>query len=228
MMVQFPADRYEIVWDEFEKPYFQTLITELKQRTLQWEQIYPVGSEIFRAFEATPLQTVKVVILWQDPYHGDGQAHGLSFSVPDEVPMPPSLKNIAKELQAEYWIKLQNGNLTRRAEQWVLLLNAILTVKAHEAASHHKLWREQFTNSVIHRLSQHHDHLVFLLRWNFARSKKKLIDTTKHLVLETSHPSPLSAHQWFLWSGHFRAANEWLEKYWKKQIERVEKITMAP
>lgn len=220
-MVQFPQDWSVVVWDEFEKPYFHTLIDELKKRKMKWEQIYPAGPDIFRAFWTTPVETVKVVLLGQDPYHGDGQAHGLSFSVPDGVAMPPSLKNIAKELHAEYWANLKNGNLTTRAEQWVLLLNAILTVKAHEAASHHKLWREQFTDNVIHRLSQHHDHLVFCLRWNFARSKKTLIDTTKHLVLEAPHPSPLSAHQWFLWCGHFRTANEWLEKWWKKQIERV-------
>jgi uracil-DNA glycosylase len=220
-MIQFPSDWNDIVWDEFEKEYFQTLIVALKKRKAQWEQMFPQGSDIFRTFWSTPLQSVKVVILWQDPYHGDGQAHGLSFSVPDGVTMPPSLKNIAKELYSEYWTTLHNWNLTWRAEQWVLLLNAILTVKAHEAASHHKLWREQFTDSVIHRLSQHHDHLVFCLRGNFARSKKTLIDTTKHLILEASHPSPLSAHQGFLWCGHFRAANEWLEKHWKKQIERV-------
>ena len=222
VMVHFPSDWQALVGEEFEKPYFQALVTELKQRKWQWEQLFPPGPDIFRAFWSTPLETVKVVILWQDPYHGDGQAHGLSFSVPDWVPPPPSLKNIFKEIEQSLDIPApKTWNLTHRAEQWVLLLNAILTVKAHEATSHHKLWREQFTDSVIHRLSQHHDHLVFLLRWNFARSKKTLINTTKHLVLEAPHPSPLSAHQWFLWCGHFRATNEWLGKHWKKQIERV-------
>lgn len=221
-MIQFPPDWYALVWEEFEKPYFQSLIQQLKRRKADWEIIYPAGADIFRAFWTTPLASVKVIILWQDPYHGDGQAHWLSFSVPDGVPVPPSLKNIYKEIEQSLGIPVpKTWNLTSRAEQWVLLLNAILTVKAHEAASHHRLWREQFTDSVMHRLSQHHDHLVFCLRWNFARSKKSLIDTTKHLILEAPHPSPLSAHQWFLWCDHFRIANEWLEKHWKKQIERV-------
>lgn len=225
-MVDFPPDRQELVWAEFEKSYFQSLISELKQRKSRGEHIYPAGADIFRAFRATPLDTVNVIILWQDPYHWAWQAHGLSFSVPAWVALPPSLKNIYKELIDEFWwVMPSSGDLTKRTQQGVLLLNAILTVQAGLPASHHGLWREQFTDTVIEQLSVRKSWLVFLLRGNFARSKKVLIDTTKHLVLEAPHPSPFSVHSGFFWCGHFKKTNEWLLNQNKDVIQWVESVT---
>lgn len=222
-MIHFPPDWWELVWAEFEKPYFQSLISELKQRKAKGEHIYPAGVDIFRAFRVTPVDTVNVIILWQDPYHGYGQAHGLSFSVPAWVALPPSLKNIYKELIDEFWwVMPSSGDLTKRTQQGVLLLNAILTVQAGLPASHHGLWREQFTDTVIEQLSSHKSWLVFLLRGNFARSKKVLIDTTKHLILEAPHPSPFSAYSGFFWCGHFKKTNLRLEQQGKKPIVWLE------
>lgn len=221
-MVDFPEDRYSLVGAEFEKPYFRSLITELKQRKAAWEQMYPAWADIFRAFSLTSVANCKVIILWQDPYHGLGQAHGLSFSVPDGVAVPPSLHNIYKEIVDELWWSIPNTwNLTSRAEQWVLLLNAILTVKAHSPASHHGLGREQFTDAVIANISANKDHCVFLLRWNFAKSKKSLIDSNKHLILEAPHPSPFSAHSGFFGCGHFAKTNEYLSVNGKEIIQRL-------
>lgn len=221
-MIDFPADRSLLVWDEFEKPYFQSLVSELKIRKEKWEVIYPAWSNIFHAFQSTPLNEVNVVILWQDPYHGVGQAHGLSFSVPEWVTTPPSLKNIYKELISEFgWVSPSSGDLTSWTKQGVVLLNAILTVQATLPASHHGLWREQFTDTVIQKLSDQKSWLVFLLRGNFARSKKVLIDTKKHLILEAPHPSPFSAHSGFFWCGHFLKTNERLEANQKKTIQRL-------
>jgi uracil-DNA glycosylase len=218
-MVHFPEDRASLVGEEFEKPYFLSLTANLKERKAAGENIYPAWADIFRAFRATPIDKVKVIILWQDPYHGAGQAHGLSFSVPDGVALPPSLRNIYKELIDEFGGTMPlTGNLTHRTEQGVLLLNAILTVTAWFPASHHGLWREQFTDSVIGRLSEEKQWLVFLLRGSFAKSKKPLIDTTKHLVLEAAHPSPFSAHSGFFWCTHFLQTNKWLEEQWKEPI----------
>lgn len=208
-MVHFPEDWFALVGEEFTKPYFQTLIENLKTRKAAGETIYPPWADIFRAFRLTPFEQVKIVILGQDPYHGPWQAHGLSFSVPDGIPVPPSLKNIYQEIYNELWgILPTTGNLTSWATQGVLLLNAILTVQAHMPASHHGLGREQFTDTVIATLSAQKEHCVFLLWGNFAKSKKSLIDTTKHLVLEAPHPSPFSAHSWFFGCGHFSATNQ--------------------
>lgn len=221
-MVDFPQDWSELVGEEFEKPYFQSLVTELKQRKQRWETIYPAGTDIFRAFWLTPLDSLQVVLLGQDPYHGPWQAHGLSFSVPDTVRCPPSLQNIFKELSAEFGSSIpESGNLSEWAREWVLLLNAILTVTAHQPASHHGLWREQFTDAVITRVSEHKTAVVFLLWGAYARSKKHLIDSSKHLILEAPHPSPFSAHSGFFGCDHFRQTNEWLITHGGKPIQWV-------
>ena len=220
--VQIHPSRYEHLHSEFEQPYFSPikdfLISEKKAR----KQIFPTGSNIFKAFDLTPWDAVKVVILGQDPYHGDGQAMWLSFSIPSTIPKPPSLLNIYKELAQEYpaYDINQSGDLTRRAEQWVLLLNSILTVRAHEAASHSKIGRQQFTDAVIRKLSEEKEWVVFLLRGNYAISKQSLIDMSKHLVLTGVHPSPLSASRGWFGCNHFRLANEYLKKNNQEAINR--------
>lgn len=172
---------------------------------------YPPQQDLFAAFRLTPLHDVKVVILGQDPYHGEGQAHGLSFSVQDGVKLPPSLRNIYKEIAAETGADMpKSGNLTRWAEQGVLLLNTVLTVRPDAAASHQNRGWEAVTDEAIRAVSEHNKHVVFLLWGSHAQKKKALIDATKHLVLEAPHPSPLSAHRGFLGCGHFTRANDYL------------------
>jgi uracil-DNA glycosylase len=175
---------------------------------------YPAGNQIFEAFNQTPFDKVKVVLLGQDPYHGPGQAHGLSFSVNDGVPFPPSLKNIFKALQVDYpgYEIPKNGNLTHWARQGVLLLNATLTVRANEAGSHQKKGWEEFTDEVIRMLNLERTHLVFMLWGAYAQSKSNLIDSSKHLVLKAVHPSPLSAHRGFFECKHFSLCNKYLEE----------------
>jgi len=181
---------------------------------------YPPSHQIFNAFYSTPLNKVKVVILGQDPYHGSGQAHGLSFSVPDGVKQPPSLQNIFKELQSDIGCPIpKHGNLTPWAKQGVLLLNAVLTVRANEPASHQSKGWEQFTDHVILKLQTTRMHLVFLLWGKFAQSKKSLIDTSRHLVLEAAHPSPFSANSGFFGCAHFSKANEFLIQHHEVPIE---------
>lgn len=193
---------------EFEKPYFAALVRFLHQEKDAGKKIYPPGSLIFKAFELTPVDQVKVVILGQDPYHEYGQAMGLSFSVPDGVPAPPSLKNIFKEIEDELGIKMSGRpNLENWARQGVLLLNSILTVRSGEAASHSGIGWQQFTDAVISYLSANRQGIIFLLWGNYARSKKVLIDSSKHYVLEAAHPSPL-ARGAFFGCGHFKRANE--------------------
>jgi len=173
--------------------------------------IYPPGSLIFNAFNTTPIDNVKVVILGQDPYHGPGQAHGLCFSVSDGVPPPPSLVNIFKELSSDTGVAIPNhGNLTKWAEQGVLLLNASLTVRAAEPMSHSQIGWAEFTNNVIKKISEQKEHVVFMLWGKFAQEKQVLIDETKHLVLKAAHPSPLSAYNGFFGCRHFSKANEYL------------------
>lgn len=219
-MVDFPADRYELVGTEFEQPYFLSLKDFLKKRKQQWVTIYPPWWDIFRAFRLTPVETVKVVLLGQDPYHGVDQAHGLSFSVPEGMPLPPSLKNIFHEIIDEYGGTMpKSWNLTFRAEQGVLLLNAMLTVEAGQPASHQQIWWQQFTDTVIHRLSEEKNGIVFLLWGAFAKSKRALIDTTKHIVLEAAHPSPFSARNGFFGCNHFRLTNEYLELQGRTPIQ---------
>ena len=183
---------------EFEKPYFAGLVSYLHEQKASGATIYPPGSAIFRAFELTPVDKVKVVILGQDPYHNPGQAMGLSFSVPAGVPAPPSLKNVFKEIESDLGIRMSGSpDLTPWAEQGVLLLNAILTVRAGEAASHRGKGWELFTDAVIKYISDNCDGVVFLLWGGFARNKRGLIDTSRHYVLEAAHPSPLAGGAFF-------------------------------
>ena len=204
---------------EFDKPYFAALARYLHQEKAMGKTIYPPGGEIFKAFELTPVDKVKAVILGQDPYHGYGQAMGLSFSVPDNVPAPPSLKNIFKEIEDDLGIRMSGRtNLEGWARQGVLLLNAILTVEAGMAASHSKIGWEPFTDAVISYLSANRSGIVFLLWGNFARSKKVLIDTSRHYVLEAAHPSPL-ARGAFFGCRHFSKTNEILVSEGKAPID---------
>jgi uracil-DNA glycosylase len=203
----------EHIGAEFDKPYMQTLKSFLKNEKEKGKIIYPKGDDIFNALNTTPFEKLRVVILGQDPYHGEGQAHGLSFSVPDGIKPPPSLMNIYKELVQEYNIPIpKSGNLTRWAEQGVLLLNATLTVEHSLAGSHQNKGWEIFTDAIIRAINDHHSHIVFMLWGSYAQKKGAFIDRTKHLVLEAPHPSPLSAHRGFFGCGHFKAANAYLEK----------------
>ena len=184
---------------EFEKPYFASLVRFLHEEKTAGKKIFPPGSQIFRAFDLTPVDKVKVVILGQDPYHGPGQAHGLSFSVPDNMPAPPSLKNIFKEIESDLGVRMSGyPNLEKWARQGVLLLNAVLTVRNGEAASHSKIGWEQFTDAVIKYISDNCEGVVFMLWGNFAKTKKELLKNPKHLVLESAHPSPFSARNAFV------------------------------
>lgn len=201
----------ERLGNEFAQPYFSQL-TDFVRHEYATTTCYPPGRLIFNAFNLCPFDSVKVVIIGQDPYHEAGQAMGLSFSVPDGVAMPPSLQNIFKEIEGDLGIGVpQSGNLTRWAEQGVLLLNATLTVRAHQAGSHQRHGWERFTDAAISRLSEGRDHLVFILWGGYARSKASLIDRSRHLVLESVHPSPLSANRggWF-GNHHFSRCNEYL------------------
>ena len=195
---------------EFQKPYFLQL-TDFVRKEYQTTRCFPPGGQIFNAFDQTPFNDVKVVILGQDPYHGDGQAHGLCFSVCDGIAFPPSLRNIFQEIQAETGAPIPtSGNLTRWAKQGVFLLNTCLTVRAHQAFSHSGRGWETFTDAVISKLSAERQGLVFLLWGAPAGRKAKLIDATKHLILQCAHPSPLSAYRGFFGCGHFNDANKYL------------------
>lgn len=196
---------------EFTKPYFLQITALLKTEKMSGTTIYPPGSLIFNAFNTTPLDHVKIVLLGQDPYHGPGQAHGLSFSVPKGIPPPPSLINIFKEVHSDIGMPVpDHGNLTRWAEQGVLLLNASLSVRANDPMSHARIGWAEFTDSVISKVSALRPHVVFLLWGKFAQEKQALIDETKHLVLKAAHPSPFSADRGFFGCRHFSKANNWL------------------
>ena len=204
---------------EFEKPYFASLVRFLREEKTAGKKIYPPGSQIFNAFALTPLHNLKVVILGQDPYHGPGQAHGLSFSVPAGVPAPPSLKNIFKEIEADLGVRMSGyPNLEKWAMQGVLLLNAVLTVRSGEAASHSRIGWEEFTDAVIRHISENCEGVVFMLWGNFARSKSVLIDRSRHHVLEAAHPSPL-ARGAFFGCRHFSKANSLLSAAGKTPID---------
>jgi len=214
MDVKIEASWKEVLEIEFKKPYFKQIAEHLKIEKLQGKTIYPPGSLIFHAFDKTPFENVKVVILGQDPYHGPRQAHGLSFSVQKGIQLPPSLINIFKELQNDVGMMMPNhGNLEKWAEQGVLLLNASLTVRAQDPMSHSKIGWHTFTNSVITKISDQRKHVVFMLWGRFAQEKEVLIDTKKHLVLKSAHPSPLSANAGFFGNRHFSKANEYLIKH---------------
>lgn len=211
MDVKIEASWKEVLKTEFTKPYFQQIALHIKTEKSQGKTIYPPGSFIFNAFNTTPFTKIKVVILGQDPYHGAGQAHGLCFSVQNGIPPPPSLVNIYKELQEDTGMNIpHHGNLTKWAQQGVFLLNASLTVRAGEPMSHSKIGWAEFTDAVIKKISAERNQVVFMLWGKFAQEKKILIDDTKHLILKSAHPSPLSAHAGFLGCRHFSKANQYL------------------
>ncbi len=204
--------------DEWSKDYFVRL-TNFVRNEYATKQIFPPGRQIFAAFNATPFNEVKVVILGQDPYHDVGQANGLCFSVNDGIQFPPSLRNIFQEIHNDVGSPIpQSGDLTRWAKQGVLLLNATLTVEAHKAASHQRQGWEQFTDEVISHLSNHRQNLVFILWGSYAISKRSLIDPDKHLILTSVHPSPLSAYRGFFGNKHFSKANNYLVEHGKTPI----------
>jgi uracil-DNA glycosylase len=213
MNVKIEASWKEVLENEFKKPYFKQITDHLKTEKLQGKTIYPPGPLIFNAFEKTPFNKVKVIILGQDPYHGQGQAHGLSFSVPNGVPLPPSLINIFKELQEDVGLPIpKSGNLENWARQGVLLLNASLTVRAGEPMSHSKIGWHTFTDTVIEKISTLKENVVFLLWGKFAQEKIVLIDTKKNHILKAAHPSPLSAKNGFFGCRHFSKTNNYLMK----------------
>lgn len=213
MSVKIEDSWKDVLEEEFAKPYFKQIIHHIKTEKAQGKTIYPPGALIFNAFEHTPIHKVKIVILGQDPYHGQRQAMGLSFSVPKGTSQPPSLVNIFKELHNDVGIPIPNhGDLTKWADQGVLLLNASLTVRAAEPMSHSKIGWHIFTNGVISKISGLKDNVVFLLWGKFAQEKKELIDAKKHLILKAAHPSPLSANSGFFGCMHFSKANTYLMK----------------
>jgi uracil-DNA glycosylase len=210
----------EVLKAEFTKPYFQNAVTFIKVEKAQGKVIYPPGPLIFNAFDKTPFNQVKVVLLGQDPYHGPGQAHGLSFSVPPGINPPPSLVNIFRELQNDVGMPIpKSGDLTPWAQQGVMLLNAVLTVRANEPASHSKVGWVEFTSSVIRKISDEKEGIVFLLWGRFAQEKQVLIDETKHLVLKAAHPSPFSADKGFFGCRHFSKTNNYIIKQGKDPID---------
>lgn len=210
MNVRIDPSWQQRLQSEFDKPYFEAL-TSFVRHEYATKTVYPPGRQIFAAFDACPFDRVKVVILGQDPYHEPNQAHGLCFSVNDQVSFPPSLQNIFKEIESDLGIPVpQSGNLTRWAQQGVLLLNATLTVEAHRAASHQGRGWETFTDAVIHKLAEERDHLVFILWGAYAQRKGEFIDRNRHLVLQSPHPSPLSAHRGFFGNHHFSQTNNYL------------------
>jgi uracil-DNA glycosylase len=208
-----------VLMDQFQSPYFGSLKEFLLEEKKKYT-IYPPGRLIFNAFQRTPFDKVKVVILGQDPYHGPGQAHGLCFSVPQGIPKPPSLVNIFKEIQADLGIQVpDHGNLEKWANQGVLLVNATLTVRKGQAGSHQKRGWETFTNSVIELVSKEKSGVVFLLWGRFAQAKESLIDGNRHLILKAAHPSPLSAHNGFFGCRHFSLTNDYLVQQGKSGID---------
>ena len=217
-------------WDEcleyeFQKDYFKELLCKVDEEYSKYK-VYPPKGKIFSAFTNCDLKDVKVVILGQDPYHEEGQAHGMCFSVLPNVDIPPSLKNIYKEIQDEYGFAPPNhGCLISWARQGVLLLNTTLTVRAHIANSHSNFGWQRFTDRVIQEVSNRGEHIVFILWGRNAISKRNLIDESKHLVLTSAHPSPLSAYNGFFGNGHFKKANEYLKQYGKTEIDwRIKNI----
>ena len=215
MTIQLNSSWLDIIGSEFTTPYMQDLKTFLCQENSTGHIIYPPDNEIFSALNLTPFNQVKIVIIGQDPYHGPDQAHGLAFSVRDGVAIPPSLRNIYKELGVK---TPQNGNLTAWAQQGVLLLNATLTVRQASAGSHQNKGWESFTDAIISALNDRNEHLVFMLWGSYAQKKGSFIDRAKHLVLTAPHPSPLSAHRGFLGCGHFDKANDYLQEHGQAPI----------
>ena len=220
MEIKLEASWLQILKWEFEKEYMKNIKNFLLKEIQNKKIIYPNPKNFFKAFEKTPFDKVKVVILGQDPYHWPNQAQGFCFSVSDWQKLPPSLKNIYKEIETSLNIKMwDSGDLTKWSEQWILLLNSILTVEWWKPASHSKIWWENFTDEVIKQISEKKENVVFLLWWAFAQSKENLIDKKKHFILKTTHPSPFSAHRGFLWSNCFVETNKILKKIWEKEID---------
>lgn len=216
--VDIEATWYEALSEQWQEPYFQSLTTFIKEEIRMGKTIYPPGSKIFNAFKMTPFDEVKIVILGQDPYHGFGQAMGLSFSVPKEVRVPASLQRIYKELHRDVGFVIPvHGDLSKWAKQGVFLLNAMLTVEAGKPGSHKKIGWQNFTDEVIKQVSAQRRNVIFMLWGNFAKAKKSLIDTDNHLVLEAAHPSPLAGNA-FSECSHFSKANQYLRKIGKKEI----------
>ena len=213
MEVKIEQSWKELLKEEFSKGYFLQIAAHLKTEKATGATVYPPGQFIFHAFEKTPVNKLKVVIIGQDPYHGPGQAHGLCFSVNDGIDFPPSLRNIFKELKNDLGKEIpRSGNLFDWAKQGVLLLNATLTVRANQAGSHQNKGWEQFTDAVINKINEQKQHVVFILWGNYAISKAKFIDQNKHFVLTSVHPSPLSASRGFFGNHHFSKANDFLVK----------------
>lgn len=217
--IQIEDSWKNVLIEEFDKPYFNELRRFLHSEKENGKIIYPAGIHIFNAFNSTPFDKVRVVILGQDPYHGAGQAHGLCFSVQNGIKPPPSLVNIFKELKASVPFEIPNhGCLQDWTAQGVFLLNAILTVEANKPASHQKFGWQEFTNAVIQKISQQKEHVIFLLWGNFAQQKANLIDENKHIVLKAAHPSPFSAYNGFFGCNHFTKVNELLQQRGDKPI----------
>ena len=219
MDVRIESSWKEHLQQEFDKPYFREL-TEFVRQEYGQTTIFPPARLIFNAFDLCPFDQVKVVIIGQDPYHGPGQAHGLCFSVNDGIQFPPSLRNIFKEIESDLGKPVPlSGNLTRWAQQGVLLLNATLTVRAHQAGSHQKHGWETFTDAVIKELADKREGLVFILWGSYAQKKGAFIDRSRHLVLQSAHPSPLSAYNGFFGNHHFSHTNQWLTDHGQAAID---------
>jgi uracil-DNA glycosylase len=210
-----------VIGDEFDKPYMKSLKQFLIDEKTNGQTIFPAGDHIFNAMNTTHFENVRVVLLGQDPYHGAGQAHGLSFSVRNSIKLPPSLQNIYKELVREYGTCPRGGDLTPWAEQGVLLLNATLTVRENMAGSHQNKGWEDFTDAIIRAVNDKHDHVVFLLWGSYAQKKGAFIDRARHLVLTAPHPSPLSAHRGFIGCGHFKQTNDYLTAHHRAPINWI-------
>lgn len=220
MEIQIEESWKQVLKKEFDKPYFQHIVSFLKAEKAAGRIIYPAGSLIFNSFEKTPFSNLKVVIIGQDPYHNKGQAHGLSFSVPEGIQKPPSLLNIFKELKNDLGIEIsESGNLDKWAKQGVLLLNASLTVRQNEPGSHAQIGWLQFTDSVIRKISDEKEGIIFLLWGKFAQEKQSLIDQSKHFILKAAHPSPFSAANGFFGCKHFSKTNELLMKQKKAPVD---------
>ncbi|WP_100643050.1 uracil-DNA glycosylase [Alteromonas facilis] len=211
----------DVLGKEKQQPYFIQMMDTIAQIRRSGTVVYPPSDSVFNALALTPLENLKVVILGQDPYHGEGQAHGLCFSVPEGIRPPPSLKNIYKELDRDFpqFNIPSHGNLTAWAKQGVLLLNTVLTVEQGKAHSHAKLGWETFTDHVIEAISEHTDNVVFMLWGGHAQRKAKHVDASRHCILTAVHPSPLSAHRGFIGCGHFSKTNQWLAEHNKTPIE---------
>ena len=218
MEVKISADWQELLQPEFDKPYFEEL-TRFVRAEYGSTTVFPAGKNIFSAFDKCPVESLKVVIIGQDPYHGVGQANGLCFSVNDGVPFPPSLQNIFKEIKSDLGVDVpQSGNLDRWAEQGVLLLNAVLTVRAHEAASHAGRGWEQFTDAVVRIINERKQGVVYMLWGSYAQRKGQVVDPKNNLVLKSVHPSPLSVYRGFFGCKHFSQANAYLQSIGKSPI----------